>query len=154
MTGNFLPVPIRFHRRRRWEDRTKPPFGQHQCPFVICTDGGIEQAPITQTHLCRYMAKQLGPGVEMVLPKFLRCWEHQVARRGPALGDGVGDRRAGGEHNAAATFQQPLGLQEHVSSTLALCRIGQALDSLQPGGERKVVGLVRFIHFTARRGTR
>ena len=81
-------------------------------------------------------ANNLAQCVEVVQPKLFELVAHQVARHGPALGDGVGDRGAGRKHDAAATFQQPLGLQEQVDGPLAFSGVGQPLHAIEPGGER------------------
>src|SRR5713101_3170683 len=60
------------------------------------------------------VGEQLGPGIEVVEPEFLKRLAHQVARYGPALDDGVGDLCACRKDYAAATFQQPLCFQEQV----------------------------------------
>jgi hypothetical protein len=81
----------------------------------------------------------------VVQPELLEFLAHQVAGHGPALSDGVGDRGAGGKHDAATALQQPLGLEEQVGGSLALGGIGQSLDAIEPGGEWKILPPVRFI---------
>jgi hypothetical protein len=79
-------------------------------------------------------------------PKFLQLVAHQVARHRPAFGDRVGDRRASREDNAPAPFQQPLRLEEQIGCALAFARVGESLDSVQPGRKRQVLSPVRLVN--------